>query len=100
MTLSLAEIGAIVIGLGGGFWLMNRILEGKNAPDLTAEDFGARPTTGSGGGERPADGPGLNTPRAGPWWEVLGVPQIATRQEISQAYKRKISETTRTKSPS
>lgn len=26
------------------------------------------------------------------WWAVLGVPRIATRAEISRAYKRKISE--------
>lgn len=27
-----------------------------------------------------------------PWWGVLGVPQIATRDEIARAYKRRISE--------
>ena len=72
MAVSWHEIAAIVIGLGGGYWLVGRVMDGRNAsgpwPDVASNDA------------------------AQPWWEVLGVPRIATRDEIVRAYKVRISE--------
>ena len=84
MSLSWHEIATILIGLGGGYWLVSRIIERNAEPDWTPEDFGARPRS-----ENPHTD---NSPPSRPWWEVLGVPQIATRDEIARAYKRRISE--------
>lgn len=83
MSLSAPEIASIVIGLGGGYWLVTRILEGMNRPDLTPEDFEPRRAEPP---PRPAE------PAGPPWWQVLGVAPDATDDEISAAYKRRISE--------
>lgn len=81
MSLSAAEIASIVIGLGGGYWLVSRILEGVNRRDLTPEDFEQRPET-----------PKRPEPTAPLWWEVLGVAPDASADDVSRAYKRRISE--------
>ncbi len=83
MSLSAPEIASIVIGLGGGYWLVTRILEGMNRPELTPEDFEPR---------RADTPPPAAEPAGPPWWEVLGVGPGAGDEEIAQAYKRKISE--------
>jgi hypothetical protein len=93
MSLSPHELVTIVLGLGGGYWLVSRILEGRNAPDPRPKGFGDCSSDKSGLGdgrsglrdESQADG-------ARAWWAVLGVPRITTRAEISRAYKRKMSE--------
>lgn len=106
MPLSWLEIASILVGLGGGYWLVSRIIERHAAPDWTPADFGGRASKSSGSqsdagaGDRTQDQPGSgDDPRRGeapdppkPWWEVLQVPRIATRAEISHAYKRRISE--------
>jgi DnaJ like chaperone protein len=89
MALSPPEIAAIVIGLGGGYWLVSRIIEGSKRPDWKPEDFGTGPSSGPRP-EEPSKDATSDAPR--PWWEVLGVPRIATRDEVARAYKRKISE--------
>lgn len=81
MSLAPAEIAAVLVGLGGGYWLVSRIIEGANRPDLTPEDFEP--------GSAPA---GRNESTAAPWWEVLGVASDAGPEEVSRAYKRRISE--------
>lgn len=81
MSLAPAEIAAIVIGLGGGYWLVSGIIAGANRPDLTPEDFEPDP--------EPA---GREEPTVPPWWEVLGVPSDAGPEEVSREYKRRISE--------
>jgi hypothetical protein len=72
------EVAAIAVGLGGGYWLVSRIIEGKSPGPQDV-----RP-------DQPAPAP---APVASPaWWDVLGVPRIATRDEVARAYKRRISE--------
>ncbi len=106
MPLSWLEIASIVIGLGGGYWLVSRIIERHSAPDWTPEDFSDQTSKSSGSQSDPGHGDrAQNGPSSGeeprrreasgppkPWWEVLDVPRIATRAEISHAYKRRISE--------
>ena len=97
MSLSWSEIVAIVLGLGGGYWLVSRIIERQGAPDWKSEDFGhggpaGGPQQSSQSGARDRDKDQRHeTVAAPPWWVVLGVPRIATRDEIARAYKRKIS---------
>lgn len=103
MSLSWYEIASILIGLGGGYWLVSRIIERHAEPDWTPEDFGTQTKSGpaddSGGSRRDRSEAGSEDAQAHPgpapdrpWWEVLGVPQMATRNEIAAAYKRRISE--------
>lgn len=103
MSLSWHEIASILIGLGGGYWLVSRIIERNAEPDWTPEDFGTQSKSGrpddvgAGRGDRSRTGsedapPQEPSTAKRPWWEVLGVPQIATRDEIAAAYKRRISE--------
>jgi DnaJ-domain-containing protein 1 len=78
MAVSWHEIAAIAVGLGGGYWLVGRIIEGRgDAPQGPRQD-GPEPVAASG------------SPL--PWWEVLGVPRIATRDEVAGAYARRIEE--------
>lgn len=79
MAVSWHEVAAIAVGLGGGYWLVSRIIEGKadEPQDPRRQD-------------EPHTVPTANP--SPPWWEVLGVPQIATRDEVARAYKRRISE--------
>lgn len=87
MSLSLSEVGAVVTGLLGGYWLVSRFIGGreKSADKVEEAKLGA-----SGDGEGESNGVSLRkAPR--PWWVILGVPQIATRDEILIAYRRKIS---------
>lgn len=89
MALSPPEIAAIVIGSAGGYWLVSRFIEGSKRPDWKPEDFQGPPKDGlpgEGGSQRPSSA------QTRPWWEVLDVPQIATREEVARAYKRRISE--------
>lgn len=103
MSLSWHEIASILIGLGGGYWLVSRIIARNAKPDWTPKDFGT--DTGRDGASQGGAGRGGRTQNGSedarphessqphrPWWEVLGVPQIATRDEIARAYKRSISE--------
>jgi DnaJ like chaperone protein len=103
VSLSWHEIASILIGLGGGYWLVSRIIERNAKPDWTPEDFGT--DTGREGASQGGAGqdgrtqygyegahPHESSQQHRPWWEVLGVPQIATRDEIARAYKRCISE--------
>jgi DnaJ like chaperone protein len=103
VSLSWHEIASILIGLGGGYWLVSRIIERNAEPDWTPEDFGTQTKSGraddagTGRGDRSRTGSEDEPPQESstakrPWWEVLGVPQIATRNEIAAAYKRRISE--------
>jgi DnaJ-domain-containing protein 1 len=78
MAVSWHEVAAIAVGLGGGYWLVSRIIEGK----------GDEPQDSRQGAPDPAPASSSSPP----WWEVLGVPQIATRDEVARAYKRRISE--------
>jgi DnaJ like chaperone protein len=92
MSLSAPEIASIVIGLAGGFWLVSSIMDGRAhgpKPEDPARQRASEAHTGrtqQDAGPRPRDEP------APQWWEVLGVPRIATRDEVTRAYKRKISE--------
>lgn len=83
MAVSWHEVAAIAVGLGGGYWLVSRILEGRGHDDASI------PSSQETGAGATGDVP---PPSALPWWEVLGVPRIATRDEVARAYKRKISE--------
>ena len=89
MALSPPEIAAIVIGSAGGFWLVSSIIDGSKRPDWKPEDFG-HGAQGDSGTEEPR--PAAAGSESRPWWEVLEVSSGATTDEISRAYKRKISE--------
>lgn len=89
MALSPPEIAAIVIGSAGGYWLVSRMIEGSRRPDWKPEDFGARPQDEPRSEQPP---PAAASAGSRPWWEVLDVGQTATTDEVSRAYKRKISE--------
>ena len=78
-----SEIAAIVIGLVVGFWLVNRVLGGN-----TGEKPDAGPSNSDSTGTRGSTEEAGDAHR--PWWFVLEVPRISTREEIARAYKRKI----------
>ena len=84
--MSPSEIGAIVAGLVIGFWLVNRMLGGNagEKPDHTGS-----PDVASTGDRRSIEA--ADDARR-PWWVVLEVPRISTREEIARAYRRKISD--------
>lgn len=86
MSMSPSEIGAIVAGLVIGFWGVSRMLGGNAAekPDHTGS-----PDVASTGDRRSIE---AADDMHRPWWVVLEVPRISTREEISRAYKRKISD--------
>ena len=86
MSMSPSEIGAIVAGLVIGFWLVNRMLGGNagEKPDHTGS-----PDVASTGDRRSIEA--ADDARR-PWWVVLEVPRISTREEIARAYRRKISD--------
>ena len=86
MSMSPSEIGAIVAGLVAGFWLVNRVLGGNTAEK---PDHAGRPDSASTGDRRSIE---VDNDAHRPWWVVLEVPRISTREEISRAYKRKISD--------
>jgi hypothetical protein len=109
MAMSWHEVVAVLVGLGGGYWLVSRVIEGKDGAEPRAgfPGDGDRDTRGDGNGradfdpygtgagrsDRADPPPGANASGASrPWWEVLEVPRIATRDEVARAYKRKISE--------
>lgn len=89
MPLSPGEMGAIVVGLVAGFWLVSRIMERSNAPDLRSAEVGRGENRASTDEKERAE---TASDAKQPWWVVLEVPRIATRDEISRAHKRKISE--------
>ena len=80
------EIAATCIGLIAGYWLVNAYISGKKPP----------PNDGEAKREPELEGtrrapPGFE-PLEPQWYEVLGVGVFATREEITAAYKRRISE--------
>ena len=78
------EIAATCIGLIAGYWLVNAYISGKKPPGSTdSNDPGTE-------GRRKAP-PGFE-PLEPQWYEVLDVGVFATREEITAAYKRRISE--------
>jgi DnaJ like chaperone protein len=64
-----------------GYWIVNAYLTGKELPPKISSDTDAKAP--------PADGPGGKAER---WYEVLGVSESASREEIAAAYRRRISE--------
>ena len=78
MSLSWNEALTIVIGLAGGYWLVTRVLE-DDTP-LSSQQPQAEPPSGA---------PPLS-PAA--WWQVLEVQPHASRDDITAAYRRKMSE--------
>ena len=89
MSLSTSEIGAIAVGLIAGFWLVRRIMDGGSRTDRRPGIGGTGAYEGSAQEQPDVSATDVATQ---PWWVVLGVPRIATRDEISSAYKRRISE--------
>ena len=79
-----AEIAATCIGLAAGYYLVNAYISGKKPPRKDGE-----PGPGPEGQRRAPPGFESLEPQ---WYEVLGVGVFATREEITAAYKRRISE--------
>jgi len=78
------EIAATCIGLIAGYWLVNAYISGKKPPESTDS-----PGPGADRFRQPPFGV---EPLAPQWYEILGVGVFATREEITAAYKRRISE--------
>lgn len=92
MSLSAPEIASIVIGLAGGFWLVNAIMDGRASGPKPADRARGPASEANADGTRDDASPRPSEEPGPQWWDVLGVPRIATRDEVARAYKRKISE--------
>lgn len=102
MSLSWHEMAAIGIGLAGGYWLVSRVLDGRDSPRDPERGREPPPRGEPTGGFGSSSGrswyreesarPSASTAGGRAWWEVLGVPRDASRDEIALAYKRRISE--------
>lgn len=81
--MTLTEIGAIILGGGAGYFIIDKLVSGS----------GKGPSGGSNAGgplpQSPAPSP---EERKVPWHEVLGVAPNASRDEINLAYKRLMSQ--------
>src|SRR5689334_6764747 len=75
--MSIEEIAAIALCLFGGYWLVSFLFDRRKAAPAQAEP------------ETTIDAPAAT---AGNWAIVLGVDPAATMDEISQAYRQRISE--------
>lgn len=71
--MSVTEWLVVLIAGAGGYWLVSFLLKGRGAESPRAES--------------PPEPPAVTPPATPSWWEVLGVSEQASPEEIREAYR-------------
>jgi DnaJ-domain-containing protein 1 len=85
--MSPAEIAISVVGAAAGYWIVSKFIAGSAKPREAEKPQTASPARPVSGVLGPNDPVNLFN-----WHLVLGVGESASKEEISAAYKRKISQ--------
>jgi DnaJ-domain-containing protein 1 len=90
------EILASLFGLTGGYWIVTAAMNWKARQQGDRSYHSGSPNENASGddqqGAYQTQTPDRRNPNGLRWFDVLGVPESSTREQIVLAYKRKISE--------
>lgn len=92
--MNLDRILIMLVCAGVGYWVVSALMGRSQKPPATPGSAPHEPPGGAGAG--PRDPPAAPSAQAGVtltnWYQILGVAETASMEEVVAAYKRRISE--------